>query len=226
MHEHTSSEIPGRTTSDARFNNRLQAWQPMTAVYGSWPPPGRRNAYAYESMTNGRRVLAHLTANGRAYLISSTGDDITAAHPELAHLPGLAGGREAVFDAEVVTPDTSGHPTSPLLQAMTTRSAEAGAPTVSSQRQRTHLVICDVLYAGRPLLRLPYIQRRALLGRLVLPVEDARIAVSSCWPQALAHELATTDLRPHGYTGMIAKHLASPYRPGCRSQDWVTTAPV
>ncbi|MFJ9822432.1 hypothetical protein ACIRU3_45925 [Streptomyces sp. NPDC101151] len=227
MHEIASRQDRGPAIARARFNNRVAAWQPMTAVGGTLPRPEQHSAYAYETTTTGQRVLAHVTATGQAHLISETGDDVTAAYPELSQLPQLTHDGEAVFDAEVVRPDRLGRPSPQLLwDLLGTHHHEPGDPIADAGRRPSlQLVICDVLYAGQPVLRLPYIQRRMLLRRLILPIKDHRIITSHSWPETVAHKLAAIDLRPHGYTGIVAKNLTSTYQPGCRSRNWLTTTP-
>ena len=71
----------------------------MLAVAGQLPVGDA--GWAYEMKWDGLRALA-FADDGAVSFRSRTGRDITHAYPELAGLGAAAGGRQAVFDGEIV----------------------------------------------------------------------------------------------------------------------------
>jgi hypothetical protein len=65
----------------------LVALAPMFAVIGPAPGLESEAEYAYETLWNGVRVIAHLPGNGSMRLLSQTGVDVTDQYPELKALP-------------------------------------------------------------------------------------------------------------------------------------------
>jgi bifunctional non-homologous end joining protein LigD len=68
----------------------------------------------------------------------------------------------------------------------------------------------------RPLLELPYAERRGLLEDLELDTATWRVPPS--FPGPAADVMAASA--QHGLEGIVAKRRASAYRPGQRSPDW------
>uniref|UniRef100_UPI003F493651 ATP-dependent DNA ligase n=1 Tax=Streptomyces sp. CA-141956 TaxID=3240051 RepID=UPI003F493651 len=189
---------------------------PMLAVIG--PPPGADTEaeYAYETLWNGARVLAHLPAGGSMRLLSATGMDVTAQYPELHTLPGMLPAPEAVLDGEIITLDDSGRPSvERLQQRMSLHHPDAVAHALDDLPVR--LMIFDILYLGQPVIQLPYTSRRDLLDDLGLTAPG--VAVPAAWPPDAAQALEQTHAE--GYDGVIAKRLSSPYLPGRRTRDWI-----
>lgn len=160
---------------------------PMLATAGPLP---RGDGWAFEVKWDGFRALAFVEA-GRLVLRSRTGRDVTADYPDvLVDVP------DAVVDGELVAMVDG----VPSFQALQTRSAPIT------------FVPFDLLHLGdRPLLGLPYDERRALLSSLlpdVPPSFDDGPAL-----------LATT--RAQGLEGVLAKRRSSHYYPGRRSAEWV-----
>ncbi|MET7728909.1 ATP-dependent DNA ligase [Streptomyces mirabilis] len=83
---------------------------PILAAIGPPPGPETEAEYAYETLWNGARVIAHLPGDGGLRLLSQTGLDVTAQYPELQTLAWLLPGPEAVLDGEIVTLDDDGRP--------------------------------------------------------------------------------------------------------------------
>jgi bifunctional non-homologous end joining protein LigD len=79
------------------------------------------------------------------------------------------------------------------------------------------LYVFDLLHAGgRPLLGLPYTERRARLEDLGLDADPVR--TPPCYPGDGPSVLAVS--RIHGLEGVVGKPLASRYQPG-RRRDWI-----
>ncbi|MFE0654743.1 hypothetical protein ACFVZH_40285 [Streptomyces sp. NPDC059534] len=189
---------------------------PMLAVIG--PPPGRDTEaeYAYETLWNGARVLAHLPSDGSVRLVSATGMDVTAQYPELQELPGMLPAPEAVLDGEIIAPGDDGRPSVERLQQRMSLH-HPGAVTHALKDLPVRLMVFDILYLGQPVVQLPYTARRDLLDDLALT--GPHLAVPAAWPAPAAQALEQT--RAEGYDGMVAKRLSSPYLPGRRTRDWI-----
>ncbi|MER7820057.1 hypothetical protein [Streptomyces sp. NPDC096153] len=189
---------------------------PMLAVIGPLPRPEIEAEYAYETLFNGARVIAHLPGDGTVRLLSQAGMDVTAQYPELKTLAALLPGLQAVLDGEIVALNGDGRPSvERLQQRMSLHHPDAIAHAVTDLP--IQLMLYDVLYLGEPAVQLPYTARRDLLDDLALA--GPGITVPAAWPslatQALAQSLC------EGFDGVVAKRLSSPYLPGRRTRDWI-----
>jgi bifunctional non-homologous end joining protein LigD len=139
---------------------------PMLARSGTELPPddGR---WALEMKWDGVRALAYCDG-GRVRLVSRTGQDVTSTYPELRGLGSALDRRQALLDGEVVAMGDSGWPDFEALQPrMHVRDADT-ARRLAADYPVTYLAF-DLLHLdGRPLLDVPYSQRRALLEGLAL----------------------------------------------------------
>ncbi|MEU6355786.1 non-homologous end-joining DNA ligase [Streptomyces sp. NPDC047072] len=191
---------------------------PMLATPGSLPPAAQDAHWAYETKQDGQRVVVYLAGDGTLALRARSGEEITAAYPELRPLAGALGPTPAVLDGEILALDEQGRADFQLLQP---RMGLAHAPARAA-RQATaapvHLVLFDLMHLGqRSLLSLPYAQRRARLEELEL--------TGPHWstPAALVGhgEQALRATREHGLEGLVCKRLDSVYEPGVRSRAWI-----
>ncbi|WP_323376202.1 ATP-dependent DNA ligase [Streptomyces sp. RB17] len=190
---------------------------PMLATPGALPPATQDPRWAYETKQDGQRVMVYLPGDGSVLLRARSGEDITAAYPELRPLGGALGTTPAVLDGEVLALDEQGRADFQLLQS---RMGLAHAPARAARRAAqvpVHLVLFDVPYCEESLLRLPYVRRRARLTELGLagPYWSTPGAVTGHGAEALA---AT---REHGLEGLVCKRLDSVYEPGVRSRAWI-----
>jgi bifunctional non-homologous end joining protein LigD len=187
--------------------------EPMRAVaVDALPPDDAR--WAYEVKWDGVRALAYVQA-GRARLQSRTLKDVTDRYPELAVLGRDLDG--VVLDGEVVALDESGRPRFERLQQ---RINVTPGPPVTRRAAEIPVsyVAFDLLHhEGRPLLELPYAERRRLLAGLPLPEAVARAPRHHVGQGAALLEAS----RAQGLEGLVAKRLDSPYRPGRRSRLWL-----
>lgn len=194
----------------------LPVFAPMLATLGTALPPDQ-SAWAFEVKWDGMRTLAYLPGDGGLRLVTRRGIDVTARYPELAGLPRLLPGTDAVLDGEIVAFDREGRPSFARLQErmpLESRSAiRAGALTTP-----VALMVFDLLWArGERLTPLPYTARRRRLEEL--EIEAERVSVPPAWEGE--GETAAEWTAGMGLEGVMAKRLASPYRPGERSRDWV-----
>jgi bifunctional non-homologous end joining protein LigD len=193
---------------------------PMLAAPGT-PPSGRLAEWAVEMKWDGVRALAFIEG-GRLRLVSRTGKDITATYPELTGLAsasavvGGVGSEQLLLDGEIVA-FSDGRPDFEALQPRMHVSSAEAALRLSRVIPVAYLAF-DVLHVdGRPLIALPYSERREILttvisngpGRLSPPhfpgpdLDDVRAASVA-----------------NGLEGVVTKRLDSPYEPGVRSGSW------
>ncbi len=192
----------------------MQAFAPMLAVAAD--EPFDSSDYVFEVKWDGIRTLTWRDASGWR-LWGREGADYTSRYPELAVLAALPVG--TALDGEMVL-CTQGVPDLPALLA---RHAHArGSRFLAQPPVRYH--VFDALYeGGRCLFGRPLLERRALAQQHVAALADERVAFSegvigsgrALFQQAVAA----------GHEGVMAKHRASPYRPGCRCSFWKKIKP-
>ncbi|MEU1405440.1 ATP-dependent DNA ligase [Streptomyces sp. NPDC005728] len=190
---------------------------PMLATPGRLPPAAQDERWAYETKQDGQRAMIYLPGDGSVLLRARSGEEITAAYPELRPLGDVLGATAAVLDGEVLALDERGRADFQLLQS---RMGLAHSPARAARRAAqvpVHLVLFDVPYLDGPLLGLPYTRRRARLEELGLAGShwSTPAAVTGHGAQALR---AT---REHGLEGLVCKRLDSVYEPGVRSRAWI-----
>ncbi|NUP20159.1 MAG: ATP-dependent DNA ligase [Streptomyces sp.] len=191
---------------------------PMLATSGTLPPAAQDARWAYETKQDGQRAVVYLEGDGGLLLRARSGEDITAAYPELRPLGGALGATSAVLDGEILALDEQGRADFQLLQS---RMGLAHAPERAARlaaRTPVHLVLFDVMHlAGRSLVTLPYTRRRGRLEELGLdgPFWSTPAALVGHGAEALR---AT---REHGLEGLVCKRLDSVYEPGVRSRAWI-----
>ncbi|MFF9768662.1 ATP-dependent DNA ligase [Streptomyces sp. NPDC053086] len=190
---------------------------PMLATPGSLPPAAQDARWAYETKQDGQRVMVYLPGDGSVLLRARSGEEITAAYPELRPLGAALGGTPAVLDGEVLALDEFGRADFQLLQS---RMGLAHAPARAARRAAqvpVHLVLFDVPFLAESLVRQPYVRRRARLAELGLagPYWSTPGAVTGHGAEALR---ATQE---HGLEGLVCKRLDSVYEAGVRSRAWI-----
>jgi len=184
---------------------------PMKATAGDLPVGDR---WRYEVKWDGMRAVVDVR-DGHLRLQTANGKDATASFPELEGLAGSLG-CDAVLDGEIVAFDDQGRPSFGRLQQRMhvgdRRAAAARAETVP-----TVLVLFDLLAVdGRPLVDLPWEERRRLLEDLVEPGPHWQVPAAHVDGEALYDAAVANDLE-----GIIAKRVDSTYRPGTRTREWV-----
>ena len=195
----------------------MEAIRPMLAVRAE---PFDSPEYVFEVKWNGVRALA--ARDGMAWhLWGRDQADYRARYPELAVLSRLADG--TVLDGEVVLLRDG----LPDLGALLGRHPRSGARAIAalSRESPVTYVVFDALYdRGRRLLAQPLESRRAIARERVLhTLGDARVAFSEgvvgtgrAWFEQAVRQ---------GHEGIMAKHRASPYRPGRRCAAWKKIKP-
>ncbi len=153
---------------------------------------------------------------GRLRLLSRRHTDYTSRVPELTPLAAELGSRRLILDGELVALIAGGRPSFQALQLRI--GPQLGLrPSGEPPPSALAYLIFDLLYLdGRSLLPLPYIERRAQLDGLEL-------TGSNWWtpPYQLDGRALLEESQTLGLEGVIAKKLASPYRPGARNGEWL-----
>jgi bifunctional non-homologous end joining protein LigD len=192
--------------------------RPMLATIGPLPAEGADADWAFEAKWDGARCIVNCAADGAVRLVTRAGNDATTTYPELAPLGEQLRGRPTVLDGEVVVLDKRGRPDFGLLQ----RRMGVVNPRRTARLAMefpVHLVLFDVMFAGRSLLAMPYYERRAVLSGLRL--RGPNWSVPS-YIQGHAQQAWEASLNG-GAEGVVAKRLMSPYTPGARSPEWRKT---
>lgn len=191
--------------------------QPMLATAATGLPSDPAQ-WAVEVKWDGMRVTVYLDGAGGLRLLTRNANSATDRYPEAAELLELLPGVDAVLDGEVIATGPDGRPSFGLLQErMTLRRPEA--IRAAARTRPVTLLLFDVTWLnGRSLTAMSYQARREALESLAL--NSDRIMVPPVWPGTeVAAALEWTAQQ--GLEGVVAKRLASPYRPGARSKDWI-----
>jgi ATP-dependent DNA ligase len=185
---------------------------PMLAVPAE---PFDAAEYSFEIKWDGVRALAAVDASGWR-MWGRERADYTARYPEFDVLRRLPAG--TLVDGELVAFDPEGRPDLPRLL----RRHGLTDPWRIGQAKRwcpVRYVVFDLLYhAGRCLLREPLTRRRQLLAEIVerLHVPEVIFSAGVVGAGTTLYAAALAQ----GHEGVMAKHLASTYRPGRRSTAW------
>jgi bifunctional non-homologous end joining protein LigD len=188
--------------------------EPMRASEGKRLPT-RDREWGFEIEWPGQRVIA-LFDTGHLVLQGAGGDDLRPRFPELFALALELKGEPVALDGvlTVIPADDSA--------AEEHLARRLGAASDSEVRRRMHespatLIVFDLLHAGREsLFDLAYTERRARLDALGLDGQS--------WQTPAFHRGDGRAFRAaaaeRGLSAIVAKRLASPYRPGTVSRDW------
>ncbi|WP_433194131.1 non-homologous end-joining DNA ligase [Nocardia sp. CA-107356] len=188
----------------------LPRYAAMLAAAGSLPSDDQR--WAYEVKFDGIRAIGYIDRD--LHLVSRNGNDITPAWPELATLAPAT--PPFVIDGEIVTFTADGRTSFEALQPRMHQRNPAVIRDLANSVKATYLVF-DLLHIGtRPLIDLPYEQRRELLEHLGLhgPHWQVPPRLQGSGVEILA------ESRRLGLEGIVCKRLDSPYLPGRRSPLW------
>jgi bifunctional non-homologous end joining protein LigD len=171
--------------------------------------------WVFELKYDGYRIVAGLD-DGAARLISRNGNDLTASFPEVARALESLPFNRLVLDGEVVVHDDRGIPSFQRLQQRARLSRPLDIDRAAVELPAT-LYLFDCLgFGGRDLRKLPLLDRKDILRRVLPPVGPLRY--SDHIPEKGAEMFERVAAM--GLEGVIAKKAASPYRSG-RSADWL-----
>ena len=137
-------------------------------------------------------------------------------YPELQVSPHYVDAEQAILDGEIVILDEKGVSHFELIQPRI-HIKDANAIAKMGQKNPAHLMVFDLLYLdGFDLRRVPLIERKRLLAKIVKPSRLLRVSDH--------FENAGEDLleaaRQSGLEGLLAKKTTSVYE-SRRSQNWL-----
>lgn len=185
---------------------------PMLATAGQLPDEDA--GWGYEFKWDGVRAVAAVRHGGLT-LFSRKGTEITVRYPEVARLPAVLAGHDAIVDGEIVAMDEKGRPDFGALQNRMHRTG-AEVPKMAAAKPVTYLVFDLLEWDGESLVDRPYAERRRRLDEL--GIAGYRWVATPWFEGGGADVLAASE--ENGLEGVVAKRLGSPYRPGLRTPDW------
>jgi bifunctional non-homologous end joining protein LigD len=189
--------------------------RPMLATPGELPAPSEDGRWAYEMKWDGVRAIGYVQ-DGTTRLMSRNDLDVTVSYPDVLDAPDPVRQRWLALDGELVAPDELGRPSFGRLQERMHIRDRAAVRRLAGRVPVFYYVFDLLRLDNRPLLQLPYTERRALLEELDLDATRWRIPPS--FPGPAADIMAASA--QHGLEGIVAKRRASTYRTGQRSSDW------
>ena len=182
------------------------------------PGPFDSDEHLFEPWWGGERALvwigpSDLAGGGEIRIRVATGDDVTAALPELAGLAVRVVARSAILDGELVVVDGAGR--SDAGELARRLAGEPGRPVAFLAFDLLHL-------DGRSLISQPLVRRREALRRVLRPGDEV-VAVPAIATEGVALFDAAVG---QGIAGIHARQRSSPYLPGVRSSLWRSIAAV
>jgi DNA ligase D-like protein (predicted ligase) len=177
-------------------------------------PPASQD-YFFELKWDGIRALISLD-EGKITVRGRNGLDLTAQFPELLNADEAFRATSALFDGEIVCLDADGKPEFAKVIHRMQQKAE-GAIERARARHPAACYLFDCLYLdGRPIINEPLARRRDWLEDAVR--KDSPYRVSEAVEEGAPFFEAVTQM---GLEGIMAKHRASTYLPGKRSETWL-----
>ena len=190
--------------------------RPMLAVRGS---PFDSEDHLFEVKWDGIRAMVYLDRDG--YRIASRhGRQLRDQFPELAFFNDLAPG--TVLDGELVVL-RGGKPALGLVQARQQAQAALKIHYLAKATPAIYVAFDLPFCRHRSLMDYPLARRREAL-RTALAGADGKALVYSegvVGPGKAFYERVIQE----GLEGVVAKRLASPYRPGRRTDAWLKIKP-
>jgi len=186
---------------------------PMLAESGAAAHSDPR--WRYEPKLDGYRVLAFVKG-ADVRLQSRRGLDYTPFFPDIAAELAAHPAGQMIVDGEIVALGADGRPSFNALQNRA--QLKSAAEITAAQRASPVVLVCfDLLhFVGLNLRSAPYLDRRRYLAQCLLPGAHLQLVHAS----DNAEQLYEAALE-HGFEGIVAKRLDSPYREGRRSSDWL-----
>jgi bifunctional non-homologous end joining protein LigD len=191
-----------------------EGWRPMLAIPGRLPDD--ESAWGFEVDWSGTRATV-ACEGGRVTVLRPEGEDAAHLYPELRAMGRAFGQLEVIVDGDLVALDDSGRPDQKRMARRDAAGSDSAVRRLASSVPVTYM-ISDLLWLeGHPATALGYADRRRLLEELELAGPHWQTPASHAGEGAALLEAT----RAQGLTGVVAKRLDSPYRPGESSPDWV-----
>ncbi|MGE0353775.1 MAG: DNA ligase D [Gemmatimonadales bacterium] len=177
--------------------------------------PFSREGWLFELKLDGYRMIV-ARERGEARLLTRNGHDAVATFPEVARAVAALPFDGVVLDGEVVAVDQAGHPSFQRLQQRGRLTGALEVRRAAVENPVTFFAFDLLGFEGFDLRRLPLVQRKALLRRVLPPAGALRY---------LDHfeergEALYAEVERMGLEGIVAKKMDAPYRGG-RSASWL-----
>jgi DNA ligase-1 len=171
---------------------------------------------ALEYKLDGARIQVH-KAEGRVRVFSRSGQDVTAAVPEIDEFLLSLPASSLVLDGEVVALRADGRPL-PFQETMRRFGRKLEVHALRESLPLTPFFFDCLHVDGRNLLDAPTEERVQELARAV--------PAAACMPRLVTDELAQAErflsnALAQGHEGVMAKSLVAPYLAGKRGQSWL-----
>ena len=175
-------------------------------------PPFDADDHLFEIKWDGLRALAFRDRDG-IRVRGRRGADLGPRFPDLAGLEALEPG--IVLDGEIVVL-REGRPDFAAAMSRVHARARLRIEGLARTSPATYVVFDLLYHRFRSVMDRDLAERRRLLARLVrsrgaLVVSDGVVGAGRRYFE---------ETRALGFEGVVAKRLASPYRPGKRTDDW------
>ncbi len=173
--------------------------------------PFNGDAWDFEIKWDGVRAIAYV--DGNLSLRSRNDRELSGQFPELAELLNLA--PHTVLDGEIVVMSRG----RPDIQALLPRlQAGIGSSAPVKVKNPVTYIVFDILEKDKkPLLDLPFSERRKILGN---SVTEGPHVILSVPVEARGEEYYKAAIAK-GLEGVMAKRRDSPYEPGLRTGAWL-----
>ncbi len=168
--------------------------------------------YIYELKFDGIRVIVYVSKT-ELVIKSRNGVVLTDKYPELQSLKKKVGNKKVIFDGELII-FSDGKPD--FLEVMKRNQVKDKfrVPTLAKVSPVT-LVVFDVLYENKPIVDLPWYQRREILDKY--PDDDFLVKSQVYFKGEELFRL----VKKQGLEGIVAKRRDSKYLAGKRVDTWV-----
>jgi bifunctional non-homologous end joining protein LigD len=195
--------------------------EPMLATAGELPTGRHAVEWGYEFKWDGVRALVRVEG-GRPQAWGRNRTDITPRYPELRAFAAALGSTQLIVDGELVAFGQDGRPSFGALQHRMHLENEREIRRTAAEVPASYLIF-DLLHLdGRSHLDTPYRERRELLDSLELRGPQWLVPPYYVDGSDTGLGAAVTQAsREQRLEGVVAKRLASLYRPGRRSLDWI-----
>jgi DNA ligase D-like protein (predicted ligase)/DNA ligase D-like protein (predicted polymerase)/DNA ligase D-like protein (predicted 3'-phosphoesterase) len=186
---------------------------PMLSESSDKPPKDKD--YIFELKWDGIRAMITLE-DGQIKIKTRNQNDVTAQFPELQIGEKAFRATNGVFDAEIVTLDSSGKP---IFKQVINRLMSSGETAIKklSKSNQAHCYVFDCLYLdGRSLVNEPLLKRKEWLADAIRPETPYRVS-----EHVEDGEQLFAAAREHGLEGIMAKKKDSKYLSGKRGDYWI-----
>lgn len=212
MHKTKEREYLLERVDEPQVDYVNQFIEPMLSENKEKPPRGED--YIFEVKWDGIRALISYE-EGRVRLYTRNRNEVTSKFPELLDGEKAFRATNAVFDAEIVSLDSTGKP---VFKKVINRLMSSGESNIvkMSKTSPCYCYIFDCLYLdGRSLINEPLTKRKEWLKDAIRTDTSYRVSESLADGDSLFQAA-----REHGLEGIMAKKRDSKYLPGKRTDCW------